>query len=1276
MDNFRKLVAEVLSQASQFATRDHISTTSPKFSAAQLQQASMKMPTGHPADFIFEMWEGIQRQFVAQFLSVEENVEDLVHSNLGEETMTDTIQLLEVLNYLISFPINASTLGSNCGSEAAKMILLVGSSCLDEIEAIDVTKDNHLPRLLYLLRIQCLFMEVIGQLIPSRSRFHDYAGHQPWTFLSINQMLDDTSSDPRDFLQLTIDEYVSWAPLAKVNVSREEQGEGMKMLFLEQFMEMGWFDYFFRLGIVTSNFFSSRLRLLQANSSILVTKIMTCFLILQAEWLNFFLLVLSESPESLPTFMESEFSSTNLVSLLCSLRGDSPMQGKLILRNMILLLRINSFISNMLENTEISYLTLFEMSPKVITTMLVDINRRVRLYGTSLELSSEQQDAIKVVFEYFGQVGQVQIGHDLWPWKHETSFIGSLLVSSTSAHDFHILPQESLLLLKKLINTHPAYLMWDNIFSEILGSTMLSQSKPSQHKSSKVKAVKIKFLFQVFHELFHDVTLLEQCVSLSAFPFLQIKFVDFISELFKAAEASTIFAILTEFDAFRLLLGDYFLLAHKEIFHFAKRFFGCVTRDQPDRDRHKVVLSQIHADTINGPLGWIYLHDTVMDYFHGLVIYSLYFLNDKDSVDSFLSYDDIMLVLLQYVQGQLQSDEPAHDIVFEISRLLINLNDIVVSMVVNGSKVSRDKIIFSLLECLELVFRSGSVEKTIAPTDDPEFNTKNLISRAASSAVIELFMNIMLANAHHSESDWIDAFQLKHEVVMIDFASEMVRLSKGRTPSSSPAPSSPSSTSSPLATAPASSSTEDGKGQLTSPRSTLRKQPSSSLKVTSGSTNTAEDSAEKQHRLRNTTLPIFYLLMDEHHYLAALQVIQTLVLTCAQTIATLDTVSQGLTNDASSLSPSGMTLQEVQQKKQALRTLAGEALLVIFGFMGVAHKHACPMEAAQVSLHAVNSVIVLLREDTCATSRLVVQEVIRREKLLYEMLRSVARSLNGFDALRQKKDPAFHSHQGPLISALLRTYLSLISAISTGNDLCKSEINHLVQGNREKIVASRIKLSTTLTEKKAADGITVPVSTKSASGLASLILCAERLPAIETIVVLFDLLLDGPFAGASYLKDAEENKQNNTNGDNNNNSKFSGSASRQGLFRDDNDRPRLKNVAILNDMMHLIPFCGVNVQMFTISSLLGLISGRASLINLNACSNSRPKLIDSALDLFPYIPDPVQSLNAELIELLGRNNISVASLKHLFRVLQYQDGERPSFVWKIVQVCIRRLNLS
>lgn len=1133
---------------------------------------------------------------------------------------TELLQCLEIVSILVAWPQNVAVIRNTAGKKFIMYFMACAKAFREKLDFLihqTFSEVQTLQDLLLVREENLLFtMEVHLHLLhflahststPS-SEFYDFLPCQPWTseeiyHLTQESMMHMTIASNGEGFEKTF---------LSSSVQKNVVLEAVKRDLLVEIVEQGHFSHLVNLWKSLQVFKTIPKHGITGNElAIMERKTDLYTVIMEAEVLDVMSNVYASAPELIPSRLSLDFpirqvfeaSVQDLISSTCTVDA-------LITRIKLLCLRINSSIMAVNHQGNLKVMD-GSLTPKDISKVLIWFHEKFHKYETDMDWIEKCLTSCSdfVTIQFGSVVGTIDKSHDLWPWHHD---IGSGLddENTTVATDFHLLPKTTLTKLSTEVKKQPAYVLWDALVCEVMGTQSLSNIRPPISGKAKVGKSRIHYTFQIFHEVFRHKMYQEATVPSSSMraplPFGQLKFVDFISQIFRAAEASEIFQILEEFETFRLLLSDKFLCSFGIQISMVAETYTQASIEYIEGKQVVLKLLGVKNDLLASLPVWLLLQNGIVDYFHGLAIYSMYFQSTSvQDVVSYLGYEDILLVLTQQVMALCRGNKYPH-VVYQMTRLIINLNDIAQSMGVASRKDSRNKIISYVLEVVEISCRTRA---TVAPEN--KIDIENCMLFAGLSAATELLLHL-ISPATSIGFDWLEVFLQDDQFRTIDLSFEFQKTGVHR------------------------------RRNVASTSSTLSS--SSSSKITSRLTmavdkspmdNRNDDTKDRGCRLRNSIASLLTLLLDENLYRAAVYITQCLIVACAEETVAIDKeqlhFSQGSHHDSG------------RKRKQAIRSLAADAMNQLLAFAAVSHKHSNLRFSILVVNDAMNSIIFLLRDARYQHLRLAIQEFIRRENILYEILRSFARCLNGFDIMKTKLEGVALEEMDKFTADIIRTTLTLITATVSGNDACKNILSLLLQANREKVGSSRLKSSVT-----SMDGKSKNVSSKTASGLTSLILCGEKSPSHDTIVVILDLILDGPFGGSSF--------QNN------------GANAKAVLFSHDEDRPKIKNFAILPDFFLLIPHCQEQVQWFAIESFKNLVCGRASLVNLNVCSTSRPKVIDIALDLFPYLPDRIQSSNSELVELLGRHSVSVASLKHLFRVLQQKDGLRVPYSWKIIQV--------
>ena len=984
-------------------------------------------------------------------------------------------------------------------------------------------------------------------------------------------------------------------------------------------------------------------------------------------------------------------------------------------------------------------------------------------------------------FNYQKSVGQVNTSHDLWPWESIQSSTVKMTTESGSSlnHDFHILHPELIQDLKLTAKKQNVYMLWDAVFGELMRSQALSTTREpppvpdltapttrssrvaSQHyqylqqqdHDCKLTKPILRYIFQVFQQLFmivnnesaaqpddlspesSELNLTESALATSptglpktkrvCYVALlgQMKFIDFITELFKAADASDIFSVFDEFEVVQLFLDDAFLSSYRSSSCLAKLTAKlkdlidespCQDDSIPNVLTKRLTIDQIMIHASNGAgcsgvIGWLLLQTVVMDLFLSLSVYSIYFADANDTITSYLSYEDIMLLLTekmlegitslstsevidveyddidpQQTEIATQQQSSASICIYQLAKLMAALQEIVLttgsSTSTVGKKIEiRNQVIRNLLEIVEMLSCHSIIDRRVLPADaeladvaeNDRRSRETWVLDAASAASAEALIYLITTTAEVAPKDWLDIFLNNDRFRAVDLPSEFQLLGINRSQQ--------------YQQLMAQMHSQQRKEELqklqqsqyqvvqSSTRWSAWNARYSDLRMSVGSIDMQNEGSgrkepgsnrERDRKLHSSVASLLIILLNERFYSASLQIMKAMLLACAEEVYTIDKA-------ALSSSLSSENKESSRQRKQVLRNLVTEVIVSLLMLVSASYRLSPQRCSINQVLSSLNMVIHLLRYEQYSGLRLTFQEFIRRGNVFKEILRAFAKCLNGYDLVKQK----FGMVEGiPVIekdsSRMMRACLSLLTAAVCGNESCKHDLSVLLHANRERVGSARMKTSADNrgTELHVASDVATQediIAAKTATGLTSLILCGESFPTKETIIVILDLILDGPFAGFEYLM--KNGGTISMSGEEFASGKTGSERLVEKLFVVDVDRPKIHNFAVLPDYFHLIPHCSDSVQHFALESFKNLISGRASLVNLNVCSNSLPKVLDIALDLFPYLSDAMQSINAEIVERLGRHSISVATLKHLFRTLQQQEGFKHTYAWKVVK---------
>ena len=233
----------------------------------------------------------------------------------------------------------------------------------------------------------------------------------------------------------------------------------------------------------------------------------------------------------------------------------------------------------------------------------------------------------------------------------------------------------------------------------------------------------------------------------------------------------------------------------------------------------------------------------------------------------------------------------------------------------------------------------------------------------------------------------------------------------------------------------------------------------------------------------------------------------------------------------------------------------------------------------------------------------------------------------------------------------LRHFLAMLTAVMLRSDITKHRFTSLMllkkySKNKAKVTSSSVGEGGLWSD---------PQSACNFHDVAGMIKTLEPSPSLETILILFDLLLDGPCEDNAQLIE-------------------SGRLPRNGLFYNDENKVCLSNMVVIPMILLLIPSCALPLQKCIFLSLHNLLVGRFALVNLSKCGDSQPPVFDSLLDLFLHLPEETQPLCVELMQVIGRHNVSVAQLKRMFRLMHTKGDFRPKYTWMLLKTLRLMIN--
>jgi hypothetical protein len=232
---------------------------------------------------------------------------------------------------------------------------------------------------------------------------------------------------------------------------------------------------------------------------------------------------------------------------------------------------------------------------------------------------------------------------------------------------------------------------------------------------------------------------------------------------------------------------------------------------------------------------------------------------------------------------------------------------------------------------------------------------------------------------------------------------------------------------------------------------------------------------------------------------------------------------------------------------------------------------------------------------------------------------------------------------------IMRHFLSLLTALMLDSPSAKAKFSSLM--TLRKFSKQKAKVANSLAV-EVSNQILNPTNPCNLHDVATMIISLEGSPSVETILILFDMLLDGPKQNnRSYMIQAQI-------------------ASSVGMFFQENTKVCFSNLTVISLLLLLIPSCTEENQTFIFATLKNLLIGKLSLVNLSKCSHMDFPILDSLIDLFPVMPINTLPLCAKLMHVVGRHNVTVAQLKRIFRLMHVKGDYRPQYTSLLLE-CLR-----
>eukprot|EP01038_Epipyxis_sp_PR26KG_P006296 gene6296-8672_t len=871
--------------------------------------------------------------------------------------------------------------------------------------------------------------------------------------------------------------------------------------------------------------------------------------------------------------------------------------------------------------------------------------------------------------------------YDLWPWaqfsndalpRDDFIYIGN-------NNSYRLLQSSEI--FTSILATLPGYGIWNGVFSELLdlrittsshsmrinNGPVISYESTVSANNSKLSKSNIYFMLMILQQLFLNIESIQKSKGNDkgdplgnnlTLPLFQIKTMEFLQALF-ALDRDEVFEAIYDLNLMELLVGRNFLMSKRISEEALNSNFSTIEKDVQDN-----VTSKSWSNPI-GPMAIMiissaYLHDIVFDYLHKFISYS--FQLQSNNRPSRVPYDDILNRIIDTIKISKSSLVPSlafsanaesvpYHQVFQTIRLLHNLSKIIISINSIGKYPIQNRILVKLLKICGSQFRLiGYIGLEPASIALNESNRKecfeNDFNWMARSVVISLILQLTTCSGTF---EWVKVF------LSNDGIDESPQSNNPEINADVVEPS---------------LSTDDNSRSLTFKKGLSGKNQSEIDTLLTAQKFSSSVGIDAKTRIRI----LFLMLLDPRTRGASLNILSSIITYCAAENQAVPTINIK--------SPKDDSENRARAKNSifySLATIVIEGLLDVISFTW---NYPQECDGANVAGDCIQTLTWLLRAQRYYYLRNTIQDYIRRSDSIAHLLFALKKCVKGH---ANKTYPNNNINGNQISSSILRHGLSLLTAIMTGNQSCKSEFAIIIGSSPKdgKFLfdsnnSGGIDLSTQINDnslnlepsKKRPElrksfgqqqnqsspstaPIKLPTSAnksklvRTIENLSTLIIKAEKIPTKLTIIILFELILDGIGLFSNYLASNIESAED--------------------LFAFDEDKPKIRNTGVFADIFCLVPSCPTHLQRFVLKSFINLLTGRASLVNVNTCSVSKPSVIDLALELFKYIPPEIQDLNVELIQVLGKHGVAVPQLKHLFRILQSNGESRPEYSARVIQ---------
>ncbi len=396
---------------------------------------------------------------------------------------------------------------------------------------------------------------------------------------------------------------------------------------------------------------------------------------------------------------------------------------------------------------------------------------------------------------------------------------------------------------------------------------------------------------------------------------------------------------------------------------------------------------------------------------------------------------------------------------------------------------------------------------------------------------------------------------------------------------------------------------------------------------------------------------LFLHLLDPLTRFMALQIIVGIIISCAREYEKLQEIEKGEKGEnekKTNLRKSSYDVgSSVTINTLSINALVIDTLRLLTIFIGWSTSYAPDFDCSTGAINVMSLLTWVFRSSLFKPIRVLLQQFVLKSDSIFNLLIHLSDCLNVSDkSLCSILTRRTIMHHG----------LSLLFSILKDNESCQSDLQSILLSSgtnyNGNIVGSK-KSSRKLTYAEFVQYILIACPGNSSQNPSNILV------SLETVIILIEIMFDKIFEEYHSILLHEESVE---------------SIQTTGLFYNDGDRPRIKNISIVPILFYLIQYCSnIKLQKFIIYTFQNLITGRASIVNLNTLTaHIRPKsALDLSLECLPHLVDEVQDHLVIFIQTLGKHGISVSQLKHIFMMFQSKEYNgvkvRPSYTSKVIK---------